>query len=450
MKRISFTTSMVMLLVIWLYCGVGVAAGLNSNPPASPVKLIFIHHSCGENWLTDGNGGLGIALKNNNYFVSDTNYGWGSTGIGELTDIGHWWDWFRGPTSGTYMAELYDESRQAGDYFSRLSTDPGGENSIIMFKSCFPNSEMGGNSSDPPTTGDNPLRGEDCWSDYMTVANAKGIYNDILEYFATRRDKLFIAVTAPPQVAGDTDATHAANARAFNNWLVNDWLKDYAYHNVAVFDFYNVLTSNGGNTGTSDLGSATGNHHRWWGGAVQHLQTVSGNTAAYATAADDSHPTSAGNQKATAEFVPLLNVYYHAWHDADGGGGTTANAAPEQALDAVSFPGVTVNPEDTTVQVGACAGVLLQPSLAVPAADRGKTAQLIMYLYLPDGGFGITVPSAGSTTLTAETKFNLLPNAIDFTGIPGMNFYVYYGYALGASIKYSAYSVVVQSTCPGS
>ena len=29
--------------------------------------LILIHHSCGENWLADGNGGLGLALRDNNY-----------------------------------------------------------------------------------------------------------------------------------------------------------------------------------------------------------------------------------------------------------------------------------------------------------------------------------------------------------------------------------------------
>lgn len=66
----------------------------NPDPPASPVKLIFIHHSTGGNWLADPNtdqpyGGLGIALLNNNYFVSATNYGWGPDNIGDRTDIGH-------------------------------------------------------------------------------------------------------------------------------------------------------------------------------------------------------------------------------------------------------------------------------------------------------------------------------------------------------------------------
>ena len=32
----------------------------NPNPPEEPVRLIFIHHSTGENWLQDGYGDLGI------------------------------------------------------------------------------------------------------------------------------------------------------------------------------------------------------------------------------------------------------------------------------------------------------------------------------------------------------------------------------------------------------
>jgi len=41
------------------------------------LKLVFIHHSSGENWLSDENGGLGPALMEHGYFVSDTNYDWG-------------------------------------------------------------------------------------------------------------------------------------------------------------------------------------------------------------------------------------------------------------------------------------------------------------------------------------------------------------------------------------
>jgi len=293
----------------------------NPAPPASPVKLIFIHHSSGGNWLADSDtngagGDLAEALMNNNYYVSATNYGWGPDSIGDRTDIGHWWDWFRGTSSSVYTAVLYTEyNKNIGGFgdWPRLATDPGGENQIILFKSCYPNSALGGSPTDPATLGDNPMRGAWAGDSSYTVANAKGIYNDLLVYFATRQDKLFIVITAPPLIQSATNATQAANARALNDWLVNDWLDAYPHNNVAVFDYYNVLTSNGGNINTNDLGSATGNHHRWWNSAVQHIHTVNNNYAAYPNG--DSHPNFAGNQKATAEFVQLLNVYYHRWAD---------------------------------------------------------------------------------------------------------------------------------------
>jgi hypothetical protein len=287
-------------------------------PPAQPVKLIFIHHSSGENWLKDTNGGLGIALRDNNYFVSDTNYGWGpvpkdgSDPIGSYTDIGHWWLWFHGPKSEEIMNDVYRESGQHASY-SRLTTDPGGKNRIIMFKSCYPNSNLRGNPEDPvPSIDANPLKGLDASSDYHTVANAKGIYLDLLSYFEQHQDTLFMVITAPPV----SDGKYSSNARTFNQWLVNDWLKEYPYKNVAVFDFYNVLTTNGGNAKKNDLGRETGNHHRWWNNDIQHMVDLSGgphDTTAYPTGSGDDHPSKAGNQKATAEFILLLNHAYNQW-----------------------------------------------------------------------------------------------------------------------------------------
>jgi hypothetical protein len=290
---------------------------IDASPPGETLKLIFIHHSSGENWLGDGNGGLGLALMQNNYFVSDTNYGWGpadpSLGgpIGDYTDTGHWWNWFEGPSSESILRALYAEGGQHADY-SRLADDPGGGNEIVMFKSCFPNSALDGSPGDPPTQGENPLQGMDSGSEFRTVANAKRIYLDLLEYFSAHREILYIAITAPPLLSADTTPEQAANARAFNRWLAQDWLAEYPYPNVALFDFYNVLTSSGGDPGTNDLGATTGNHHRIHGGQVEYVTDQGGNTSAYAENGDD-HPTAAGNRKATGEFVPLLNAYYHRW-----------------------------------------------------------------------------------------------------------------------------------------
>lgn len=255
----------------------------NSNPPSSVVKLIFIHHSTGENWLRDDYGRLGQTLGANNYFVSDTNYGWGPNSIGDRTDIPNWLEWFRSDDTATYMTALFNESAQNSSY-TRTLVDPGGENEIIMFKSCFPNSALEGLPNDLP----DPNPG-------LTVGHAKYVYNEILQYFALHPEKLFVVITAPPL----SDGTYAANARAFNNWLVYHWLyeNNYTQSNVVVFDFYNVLTH-------------STHHHRFYNGDIQHYFATQ-NTLYYPSG--DDHPSEAGSQKATKEFVTLLNVYYNRW-----------------------------------------------------------------------------------------------------------------------------------------
>jgi hypothetical protein len=294
---------------------------LDDSPPEQAIRLIFIHHSSGENWLADENGGLGSALMRNQYFVSDTNYEWGPTDsllggpIGSYTDTGNWWNWFLGPSHEEILTALFAENGQHASY-TRLENQPGGENQIILFKSCFPNSAMDGSPDDLPAIGDNLLRGQDSGSGNQTVANAKGIYIDLLAYFSRHPEKLFVAVTAPPLLAADTSPEQAANARAFNRWLVQDWLKGYMLRNVAVFDFFNVLTSNGGNPDRNDAESSRGNHHRIRNGNIEYVIDQGGNTSAYAKDGD-SHPASAGNKKATQEFLPLLNYFYHRWRASD-------------------------------------------------------------------------------------------------------------------------------------
>ncbi|MEW6718782.1 MAG: hypothetical protein AB1345_14945 [Chloroflexota bacterium] len=286
MKRL--TINFLLLVVLFLTTAFSQPAPQtqadNPNPPDHVVKLIFIHHSTGENWLNDDYGGLGLALGQNNYFVSDTNYGWGPDAIGDRTDIPNWVEWFSSENAPTYMDALYNEGNQ-NSWYTRPLSDPGGENEVILFKSCFPNSELGGNPDDPPGT-----------YEEMTVGGAKYVYNQILQYFATRPDKLFVVITAPPV----SNPTYAANARAFNQWLVNDWLHEnnYPYNNVAVFDFYNVLTG-------------PDNHHRFINGVVEHVFDPGRNTLFYPS--DDDHPSAAGSRKATEEFVLLLNVFYHRW-----------------------------------------------------------------------------------------------------------------------------------------
>lgn len=299
---------------------------VNTSPPAEPVRLIFIHHSTGGNWLADPSqnelgGGLGQALMDNNYYVSATNYGWGPDSIGDATDIPNWLDWFRGERSSVYLDALYTESGQNfGDFGSwpRLDDAPDGENRIILFKSCFPNSELEGNPDDAAAP-----------EGWLTVSNAKYVYNEILKYFATRPDKLFVVITAPPLI----NSSNNKNARAFNLWLVNDWLQEnnYTLNNVAVFDFYNVLTG-------------PDNHHRIVDGAVEHPYTPGKNLEYYPSG--DDHPSHEGNSKATEEFIPMLNAFYNRWAatapaDADAGQSPVQTQSVEENAETVLAPAMT-------------------------------------------------------------------------------------------------------------
>lgn len=262
----------------------------DGTKPATPVKLVFAHHSVGENWLSDDQGGLGRTLNANNYFVSDTNYGWGPNSIGDRTDIPNWLEWFRSSNTAQYMTALYGQNTQNSSY-TRTLANPGGANTIIMFKSCFPNSSLSGNPNDPPTAGTD-----------LTVGNAKYVYNELLQYFGSRPDKLFVVITAPP----NSETQYATNARAFNEWLRTRWLTDnhYTLKNVAVYDFYNVLTG-------------PNNHHRLVNGVEQHVYTPGMNSAYYRSGEGDDHPNVAGSVKARNEFVPMLNAFYHRWLASD-------------------------------------------------------------------------------------------------------------------------------------
>ena len=325
---------------------VSAAAPSQGSPPSETLKLVFIHHSTGENWLMDDYGNLGRALAENNYFVSDTNYGWGPNSIGDRTDIPNWVEWFASENTPVYMDALFNENGQHSEYMRALA-DPGGENQIIIFKSCFPNSALEGDINDP----DDP----DGW---LTLGNVKYTYKTILEYFATRPDKLFIVVTAPPL----SDSTYAANARAFNDWLVYDWLADYPLSNVAVFDFHAALTG-------------PNNRHRLVNGHVEHFTEPGMNTLYYPS--DDDHPNERGSQKGTGEFVPLLNYYVERWQAGDTSAPLVREPAPAAEADAQPAAASTPIPSPAadapSKPLLPCVGGLVLPmGLAGLALKRSK------------------------------------------------------------------------------
>jgi hypothetical protein len=375
LNRIRRLATVIFLLVTILLPGDHAFAqqGYDPSPPDQTVKLIFIHHSTGENWLRDDYGGLGQALAENNYFVSDTNYGWGPDSIGDRTDIPNWEEWFSSDQTQVYMDALFNESGQNADY-SRLAADSGGENQIILFKSCFPNSALEGNPDDPPSA--------DGW---LTVGHAKYVYNEILQYFSTQPGKLFVVITAPPL----SDSTYAENARAFNQWLTGDWLdeNDYTLANVAVFDFYNILT-------------ARDAHHRYQEGYIEHSYGSS-NTLAYPSG--DDHPSERGSRKATDEFVPLLNVFYHRWQLENPGDQPVEGSGDNQ-------PPQEVNTESAPDEP---AGVPLPPEtvLSIDDFEAGSDNWAAFYDETTDTSLTCTVEqgAGGDGSVSLRIDFSIAP-----------------------------------------
>ena len=259
-------------------------------PPAEPLRLLFIHHSCGGQLLaTPGpdagtnciytsnpnGGGLLLRLKKNSYEVHQASYG---SRIGENTDLFDWPPKFRDQMDRVLSCDFQD-TRYAD----------GRRNQIVVFKSCFPNNHFTSAGTAPGNPGGPEL----------TVWNARAAYAALLDEFRKHPEVLFVCVTAPPlapqtppqprwkqlarEILGRDDhrATSASLAREFNDWLAGraGWLKDYPLTNVAVFDYYDILTGNGAS-----------------------------NLSLYPTGDGlDAHPSREGNEKAAEAFVPFLN-----------------------------------------------------------------------------------------------------------------------------------------------
>jgi hypothetical protein len=109
------------------------------------------------------------------------------------------------------------------------------ENDIIMFKPCFPNSDVTAEGNRPG----NPYETE------RTIWNYKSVFENLVERFSKAPGKLFIYVTAPPLVPAETSAENAARTREFNNWVKSDFVAEYKkrtnLENFQVFDLFDVL-----------------------------------------------------------------------------------------------------------------------------------------------------------------------------------------------------------------
>jgi hypothetical protein len=215
--------------------------------------IIFLHHSCGQNWIADG----GIREKLTNAGFEFWDHGYNGDGLtnpkGENT--GQNYDVPDDNTNPDGLANIFSQpvTNPPTNTFSKLLT-----HDVIIIKSCFPVSDI--------------YSDEDLYTLFEH-------YKIIRESVRKHPDKIFIIVTQPPMNRLATQKSNALRARKLANFLKSsDFLQGIP--NLSTFDWFNLLA-------VSD----------------QNSPYYSMLKPEYSPEGDDSHPNFTANFKTAPEFV---------------------------------------------------------------------------------------------------------------------------------------------------
>lgn len=204
----------VVLLAFSLFDLQEAAVGLAQTEPERPIRIIFLHHSCGENLINEGNVREGLTALGYEFY----DHGYNGDGL-RLADGSYAGLDFGVPDDNTDpdgLANIFSQPLHdpPDNTFSHLMTYD-----VIAFKSCFPVSNIG---------------------DDHQLAEYQRYYLFIRDRIDQYPHKLFIVVTQPPQVPGSSNLEEARRARALADWLRSD--EFLAGHpNLTTFDFFGLL-----------------------------------------------------------------------------------------------------------------------------------------------------------------------------------------------------------------
>jgi hypothetical protein len=183
-------------------------------------RMVFLHHSVGSGLLYQGV--LRDSLQQLGISVRGATYG---DEIGQQTDMANWL-----PKFESDMPRILTFKGHPDLYYK-----DGTANDIIMFKSCFPNSQIESEGTAPG----NPNSRE------RTIANYKAVFDGLGQEMRKYPNKLFVYLTSPPLVPSVTTPEHAAWARQFNRWLTGEFLPSYlketGLDNFVIFDLFDFL-----------------------------------------------------------------------------------------------------------------------------------------------------------------------------------------------------------------
>jgi hypothetical protein len=178
------------------------------------IRIIFLHHSCGENLINQGDVRKGLSELGYLFF----DHGYNDDGLC-LADGRCPGTNYRVPGDNTDpdgIAKIFRQPLQIepGNTFSYLM-----QYDVIMFKSCYPVSNIGSDEE---------------------LDILKEYYLTIRERIDQYPQKHFIIVTQPPQVPRNSSSDEAQRARALADWLKSERFLD-GHPNLSTFDFFDTL-----------------------------------------------------------------------------------------------------------------------------------------------------------------------------------------------------------------
>jgi hypothetical protein len=220
-------------------------------------RVIFLHHSTGQGLIDQGNLRQRVTALGYEFF----DHGYNDAGLtlanGQSANMN-----FNIPDDNTdpdgfNILFAQPVTTPPTNAFSHLM-----QYDVIAFKSCFPSANIESNQQ---------------------LEEYKTYYRNIRAVMDKYPNKVFIAVTPPPNTPTETNASNAARARAWANWLKSPEFLG-GRPNVFTFDFFNLLAES--NSSARDYNMLR---------------------AAYRLGdAHDSHPNERANREIAPQFADFI------------------------------------------------------------------------------------------------------------------------------------------------
>jgi hypothetical protein len=349
LNHASMKNNLMLLICIFLFL----------SPAAMSQKAIFLHHSTGWGVYTEGHVAEWIANYNNDHATSYV--------LDQRSFPGAPYPWDNYPYDywNLWINNVCDNSNPGIACMDNLCANY----DVIIFKHCYP----GAGIIDDPA---NPVAG----SPVRSLATYKLQYRALRDLMDSYPDNKFIVWTLAPLHRLVTNATIAARARTFVDWVKNDWLtEDGKQHpNIYIFDLFGYLAESNPSPAQGAVNCLKYEYE------FQHENT------------DDSHPNTLANETVGPLFAQFIV--------------NTIESRPEIMISAIN---ITSENSESTISVK-------QGSLRLSAGITPENASNKAVTWSVENVTGQAVISSdGVVTATADGTVTAKATATDGSNVFG-------------------------------